>query len=97
MKSPRISLLSRSVKAIILGTINPDALQELISEVEQEATGGKLTKAEVGYLPVHPPPGLYNYKCSNCHWWEQGNCKVVQGNISPNGWCFIWVPANKRQ
>jgi hypothetical protein len=31
-------------------------------------------------------------KCSNCMQFEPpGSCKVVEGAISPNGYCIAWV------
>lgn len=93
MKWPKAFLLPKAIGVILLETIKPGAMKSWIAEVEQEAAGGEFTKAEVGYLPVHPPPALYDYKCSKCYWWkEPAGCKVVTGEISPGGWCFIWTP-----
>ncbi len=95
MNVPKPSLLPKSISVLLLdATVKPGALKDWITEVEQEVVaGGKFTKTKVGYLPVHPPPALYDYRCSKCYWWADGQCKVVAGEISPNGWCFIWVPA----
>jgi len=35
-------------------------------------------------------------RCDNCALWEAPNaCKVVEGQIAPQGWCKAWVPAKK--
>ena len=33
-------------------------------------------------------------QCSNCKWFEPPqSCKLVDGAISPSGWCTLWVKA----
>lgn len=41
-----------------------------------------------------------NQHCSECMYFlppsggsKTGHCKVVQGNIAPNGWCMLFSPA----
>ena len=54
---------------------------------------GKFPKAKVLYIPVSPPPALWDYKCKKCRFWLPPNgCSVVEGEISPGGWCVIWLP-----
>jgi hypothetical protein len=48
----------------------------------------KVSQASVQYQ--HQPKGAQ--KCANCIQFIQPNaCKVVEGEISPEGWCAIWV------
>jgi High potential iron-sulfur protein len=54
----------------------------------------KVPQASVKYQDK--PSG--NNKCSNCLQFvpgssptANGTCKVVDGAVSPNGWCQIWV------
>ena len=48
----------------------------------------KLSKASVSYQ--EKPNG--DRSCSNCNLFEPPSaCKSVEGPISPNGWCKIWV------
>ncbi|GAI73013.1 unnamed protein product, partial [marine sediment metagenome] len=57
------------------------------------AEEGKFTKQQVAYIPFSPPPVFWDYKCRKCLFWETPNgCRVVEGEISPRGWCAIWLP-----
>lgn len=48
----------------------------------------KVSQASVQYQAQ--PKGAQ--KCSSClHFIEPNACKVVEGVISPDGWCVIWV------
>lgn len=47
----------------------------------------KLAQEQVSYQPS--PKG--DRKCSGCFNYEgNGNCRVVAGPISPDGWCRLW-------
>lgn len=56
------------------------------------APGGKLSKTQAGYQDQ--PKG--DQQCANCMHFiaESGTCQVVEGKVSPNGWCTLW--ANKQ-
>jgi hypothetical protein len=48
----------------------------------------KMSEASVGYQDS--PKG--DHSCSNCNLFQPPSaCKTVDGAISPNGWCKIWV------
>lgn len=48
----------------------------------------RLTKQAVDYQDT--PMGIQ--MCSNCSLFEQpSSCKLVEGDISPNGWCKDYV------
>lgn len=49
----------------------------------------KVTQASVQYQ-TQPKDGK---KCADCmHFIPESNtCKLVEGQISPNGWCLLWV------
>jgi High potential iron-sulfur protein len=35
-----------------------------------------------------------NHKCSECAYFEKPNaCKIVEGDINPDGWCQLWTKA----
>ena len=37
-------------------------------------------------------PGTKGQKCSGCRFFRKPNaCTIVNGTISPNGWCIAWV------
>jgi high potential iron-sulfur protein len=48
----------------------------------------KMTQPSVAYQDS--PKG--DQKCSNCSLFQEPNaCTLVDGNISPEGWCKFWV------
>jgi len=52
------------------------------------ALASKMSKSAVGYKGS--PKG--SQKCSNCALFiAPSSCKSVEGPVSPNGWCKIWV------
>ena len=53
-----------------------------------EVTPGKVTQASVQYQTQ--PMG--ELKCSDCMHFiaESSTCKMVDGSISPDGWCSLW-------
>ncbi len=54
------------------------------------AASAKIAQSGVGYQDT--PKGSAN--CANCKLFEPPSaCKTVDGTISPNGWCKIWVKA----
>ena len=52
---------------------------------------GKVSQAQAQYKGQ--PKG--DQKCGNCVNFIAGSntCKVVEGQVSPNGWCMLWVKA----
>lgn len=62
----------------------PDA-----GESAAPAAGGKVSQASVQYQ-TQPKDGQ---QCSGClHFIAESNtCKLVEGQISPDGWCILWV------
>lgn len=53
------------------------------------AAGGKMSQSSVKYQP-HPKG---KQQCSNCALFvAPASCKVVEGPISPEGWCQIYAP-----
>ena len=48
----------------------------------------KMSQPSVAYQDT--PKG--DQKCSNCSLFQEPNgCTLVDGNISPEGWCRFWV------
>lgn len=50
---------------------------------------GKMSQAQARYQD-HPSG---DQQCSNCTNFiaEDNTCKVVQGQVSPQGWCTLWI------
>jgi len=53
------------------------------------ATPGKVPQASVQYQ--NQPKGVQ--QCSGCMHFvaETNTCKVVEGEVSPDAWCLLWV------
>jgi hypothetical protein len=53
------------------------------------AAGSKFSQAMAKYQPTPKAPGQ---TCSTCTQFEPAAaCKVVDGTISANGWCFLYA------
>ena len=54
-----------------------------------KGSGGKMTKADADYQEM--PNG--DESCANCQLFvaEDNSCRVVEGDISPQAWCKLWV------
>ncbi|MCB1542909.1 MAG: high-potential iron-sulfur protein [Methylobacteriaceae bacterium] len=62
----------------------------LLCLVDTPAYAAKVSKASVRYQ--NNPKG--GSQCSNCKLFIAPNaCKSVAGEISPKGWCALWVKA----
>ncbi len=53
------------------------------------AQSPKMTQAQAQYQPQPKGP----QKCANCSNFltSANTCKVVEGQVSPEGWCIAWV------
>ncbi len=50
---------------------------------------GKTSKSAAQYQ-THPHSGQ---QCSSCkHFQPPHSCKLVKGDINPNGWCVLYAP-----
>ena len=93
------SLLINSIsKAAANATISPGTLQPWIDDINNRvAEEGKFLKTQVAYIPFSPPPVFWDYKCRKCRFWQSpDSCTVVDGKISPRGWCAIWLPPDDK-
>ena len=89
------NLLVKSItKAAANATISPGTLQPWVDDINRRvAEEGKFSKTQVGYIPFSPPPVFWDYKCQKCRFFQSlDSCTVVDGKISPGGWCAIWLP-----
>ena len=93
------SLLIKSVsKAAANATLSPGSLQQWVDEINRHVSEqGKFAKRQVVYVPVSPPPFFWDYKCRKCRFWQQpDSCSVVDGTVSPGGFCVIWLPPDDK-
>lgn len=53
------------------------------------AAATKMQQKAVGYKPT--PMG--SARCDKCTYWQgPASCKLVDGVISPSGWCSLYAP-----
>jgi hypothetical protein len=59
------------------------------TDVAEPGEGAKLSQEQAEYRDT-PQNGE---KCSNCQHFiaESNTCAVVEGEVSPDGWCKLWV------
>lgn len=86
--------LLRAASAAGCGTLIPRALAADGPKKGAGASGaaaaaGKASQASVRYQAK--PNG--DQKCANCANFmaESGTCRAVEGRISPEGWCVVWI------
>ncbi|MHB1189106.1 hypothetical protein [Thiobacillus sp.] len=67
----------------------PDSSPAPSADAAAPASTGKMTQASVQYQTQ--PKG--EQKCAGClHFIAESNtCKLVEGQISPDGWCTLWA------
>lgn len=95
-----VFLMSKSIgSAAVDATIAPGTLSKWESAVDQQvAADGKFTQFSVFYRDISPPPFFWDYKCFKCKKWgpnqdqSDRSCLWVAGDISPEGWCAVWIP-----
>jgi len=71
------------------GSAAPDSSPTPSADAAAPASTGKMTQASVQYQTQ--PKG--EQKCGGClHFIAESNtCKLVEGQISPDGWCSLWA------
>jgi hypothetical protein len=62
---------------------------ESVEPATPSPEAGKVTKMQAEYQ--EQPNG--DQRCDNCRFFiaESNTCEVVEGEISPQGWCKLWV------
>jgi len=59
------------------------------SSANTARAASKMAQAAVNYRPK--PQG--RAQCDNCaQWAAPASCKIVDGAISPSGWCAVYAP-----
>lgn len=67
------------------------ANQELYKAQEDIAEeNGKWPQSEAHYMEKNPFASR-GMKCSNCLYYEDGQCEIVTGSVSPEGICKLWI------
>ena len=77
-----------SRRALLQGVAYAAGAATFLSATVNNAAAAKMSQQSVSYQGS--PKG--NQRCDNCALWQPPNaCKSVEGNISPQGWCKIYV------
>jgi hypothetical protein len=65
------------------------AAEDAAENAPENIGAGKMSQAQARYQDQ--PSG--DQQCSNCSNFiaEDNTCKTVQGQVSPQGWCVLWV------
>lgn len=65
------------------------AVRGAAEDAAEDTGAGKMSQVQARYQ--ERPSG--DQQCSNCSNFiaEENTCKVVQGQVSPQGWCTLWV------
>jgi len=73
------------------GSAAPDSSPSPSTDAAAPAETEKMSQASVQYQ-AQPKGGQ---KCDGCQHFIAGSnsCKLVEGQISPNGWCSLWAQA----
>lgn len=76
--------------ALLGGAAVGGALDAAAQDAKPKAVMKKYTKERVGYRD-QPYEGR---TCAKCVLYAgDGNCAIVEGQVSPDGWCMQWTPA----
>lgn len=80
----------RTSPAAAVPPATPPSPQPATAPAAESAPSAKLSKAIAQYQTE--PKGEQH--CAICaHFIAPNACRVVEGDISPNGWCTLWVAA----
>jgi hypothetical protein len=78
------------VVALLGGAVLGSALEAGAQDAKPKAVMKKYSKERVGYRD-QPYEGR---TCAKCVLYAgDGNCAIVEGQVSPEGWCMQWTPA----
>lgn len=61
-----------------------------VAQEEIAEENGKWPQSDAHYMENNPFASR-GMKCSNCLYFEEGQCEIVQGSVSPDGICKLWI------
>jgi hypothetical protein len=89
MSTRTIIQMELSRRCLLRGAACAAGAATIIGVTAEQAVAGKMSQSSVSYRAS--PKG--NQRCDNCALFQGPSaCKSVDGSISPQGWCSIWVP-----
>ena len=85
----RVSSTQLSRRCLMRGAACAAGATVILGTSAEVALAAKVPQKAVHYQDS--PKGDHN--CANCSLFEPPDaCKNVDGKVSPQGWCSIWVP-----
>ena len=85
--APQIWSAGLSRRSLLQGAACAGGAAIIPGVTAKDAMAAKMSKKAVAYQDT--PKGAQ--RCDNCAPWQPpSGCKVVEGDISPQGWCKIW-------
>ena len=91
MSSKSLHALDLSRRSLLRGAVVATGAGVVLAAGfgQPAAASAKLTQSAANYQPI--PRG--NQRCNTCSQWLQPtDCKVVNGPVSPTGWCALYAP-----
>ncbi len=86
--TPRLQPNTLSRRTMLLRGVACTAGAATLLGSARHANAAKMAKTAVAYQDT--PKG--DHQCSNCALFQPPNsCQFVDGEISPSGWCKVWV------
>ena len=89
------SKLTRRTLISTVCAVAPVALASVYAAPAAAQAGAhKMAQRAAGYQPTPHATPNGEQRCSGCALFEAPNgCRTVAGNIAPEGWCRLYVPA----
>ncbi|MFI5012349.1 MAG: high-potential iron-sulfur protein [Hyphomicrobiales bacterium] len=89
-EATQICSLEISRRCLLRGATRGLGAATVLGMMSSPAMASKIPQSAVAYRST---PNAAQH-CDNCRLWEAPNaCKTVDGTISPQGWCRIYVKA----
>jgi hypothetical protein len=83
---PPVGKARRSRRSVLEGAIYVGVAVSALA-MTTKPVAAKMLKRVAGYQDS--PNG--NQRCATCAQFQRPNtCQIVEGSVSPNGWCKIW-------
>jgi len=90
MTLPHLWLTNFSRRHLLRSAAHMAGAAALIGTSATQTRAAKVSQGSVAYQSS--PKG--NQRCGSCRQFQApSSCKMVEGSISPQGWCRLWVKA----
>jgi hypothetical protein len=83
IKSPSLSR-----RSLLQGAACAGGAATILAVTANRAAAAKMKQSAVGYVGSSSKSGQ---NCANCAVFQPpSGCKIVEGSVSPQGWCKVW-------